>query len=399
VWFSAKGSPNSDRKRCESKIKMGSPENSKQDGGNKGSINQDSGNHHDQNPSTGFFSSDILEIGAAFILFVFSGVFHVAGGWFHIIGFICDFLIIWCGLTIISHHAGERTFKLFGLRYWVSLGVAFSIIAVLIVFVVGKEETESKSPFTVQSNPDFSRLKSGATNIPLQFAPQVTPAEIKEAVTEALEVSSIPHFTNVFVTKTNFVTQTNEPVAKKWEPPELPKDQNFFTIIAGGRNVEPIPKDGDVIRVLATAYKDTNGNWAPLTIIGGHITKNRFYADVTIPGDFPLYGSFKLSGNTIEGYLPPGWQMNYDAYAIEIINYEKNPVYQIIYRKPEEIEIDGVFWAGNKVFAVTGDGIDFMPPPPLAEDWLENAAANLQLRRIFKYPATSYLGQRVVYNE
>jgi len=159
----------------------------------------------------------------------------------------------------------------------------------------------------------------------------------------------------------------------------------------------PIGKEGGTVNVLASAYQDTNGNFQPIIVIGGHVTKNRFFANVTIPGDLP-FGPFKLSGNKIDGHLPPLWDMNYDANAIEIVNNDEVPIYQIIYKRPDVIEIYGIFLAGNKIMAVTRRGTEGMPAFVSGRPTRVDPAA-LGLKRIFKYPSSAYLEQRVLRNE
>jgi len=115
------------------------PKKSKQDGRDNSAPNQGSGTSHGPNTPRGFFSADALDVSGGLIFLVVGGGFHYAGGWFHIIGFLFDFLVVCCGLTVITHHVDEQIFKRFGLRYWLSLIVAFIIFASLAGYVVWKE--------------------------------------------------------------------------------------------------------------------------------------------------------------------------------------------------------------------------------------------------------------------
>jgi hypothetical protein len=136
---------------------MALPQNSEQDSGDNSSTNQGSGTGHGQESPKGFFSADALEVSGGLILLVVGAAFHYAGGWFHIVGFFCDFLVVCCGLTVFTHHVEKEKFELFGLRYWVALMVAFIIFASLAVYVVRKEtslapptNTDDSKPATVQ---------------------------------------------------------------------------------------------------------------------------------------------------------------------------------------------------------------------------------------------------------
>jgi hypothetical protein len=82
--------------------------------------------------------------------------------------------------------------------------------------------------------------------------------------------------------------------------------------------------------------------------------------------------------------------MNYDANAIEIVNKQLVPVYQVIYKRPDVLNIYGQFLA-NHVYAVTSNGMvegnKFVP------------STSLGLQRIFRYPASAHPDQRVVRND
>ena len=187
----------------------------------------------------------------------------------------------------------------------------------------------------------------------------------------------------------------------EWQPPELPAGCQFVSIVSGGNEItRPIGKDGGAINLVITAAQDANGAYRAIPIIGGHVSANRFFADVTIPGDFP-FGSFKLSGNKIDGHLPPLWDMNYDANAIEIVNNDEVTIYQIIYRRPDVMEIYGVFMAANSPIIVSRHEMERMKvtSPTFTQEWLQSAPAKLQLKRIFKYPSSSYIGKRVQRDE
>jgi hypothetical protein len=142
---------------------MSLPPNSEQDSGDNSSSNQSSGTGHHKKVKAGIFSTDALEISGGLIFLVIGGGFHIAGGWFHIAGFMCDFLVVCCGLTIITHHV--ETFKLFGFRYWISLGVTFIIFSSLAFYVVRKEKIEPPSASAANTKP-VEAVKSSATNAP-----------------------------------------------------------------------------------------------------------------------------------------------------------------------------------------------------------------------------------------
>src|SRR5258708_39015961 len=58
---------------------------------------------------------------------------------------------------------------------------------------------------------------------------------------------------------TNSVTEAQG----QWQPPELPKDCRFISIISGGGESTQELQTNREMRVLATAYQDSNGNFHP----------------------------------------------------------------------------------------------------------------------------------------
>ena len=200
--------------------------------------------------------------------------------------------------------------------------------------------------------------------------------------------------TNVSAVAEPNLAASVETKAGKWQPPELPEGCQFVSIVSGNDEFTiPIGKEGAKFSVLSSAYQSTNGAWSRIPVIAGHVFNNRFFADVTIPGGFP-FGPFKLSGTNIDGHLPPSWDMNFDANAIEIVNNDEVPIYQIIYKRPDVMEIYGVFLAGDKLMAVTRHGTRAMPTS-VSGSPTRIDPITLGLNKIFKYPSIAYPGKRV----
>jgi len=89
----------------------------------------------------------------------------------------------------------------------------------------------------------------------------------------------------------------NKVAAIKWQPPELPRDCKFISVVTAGQSAtNPLGTNSDEINLICDAEQDAIGAFKTVTVVGGHVENNRFYADVTIPGGIP-FGPFKVSGN------------------------------------------------------------------------------------------------------
>jgi len=78
----------------------------------------------------------------------------------------------------------------------------------------------------------------------------------------------------------------------------------------------------------------------------------------------------------------PGWDWNYTANALEIVNEMTVPMFQMIRKGPLRIEINGIFYGPRGLVVASDKGIFNGPIPP---DVIQEP--------IFKYPAWKYPGK------
>jgi hypothetical protein len=74
------------------------------------------------------------------------------------------------------------------------------------------------------------------------------------------------------------------------------------------------------------------------------VVSNRFYVEV----DIPFQGNKRtiLLSDEFDLQLadaPKLWDRNYDGNRFEVVNEQTNPVLQVIYKKPNEIQVNGIF--------------------------------------------------------
>lgn len=121
-----------------------------------------------------------------------------------------------------------------------------------------------------------------------------------------------------------------------------------------------------------------------------HIENGKLFVDVEIYSKtgFP---PIKIIKNELYN-LPENWDRNSNDIALEIVNENLQPMYQLVYEKPFNINIKGVFPSPSGVIiADDRRGVDFV-----SYALLQKLPVNFKLKRIFKYPSWRYQGE---YNE
>jgi len=106
------------------------------------------------------------------------------------------------------------------------------------------------------------------------------------------------------------------------------------------------------------------GNHRPLSV---YIEDNVFYVDATIT-DGTGSDTVKIHKNVID-IKPPQWDRNFSQNAIEVVDANQHPIFQMIRKRANVIQIAGLFATSGAVF-------DASPT-----------------KTLFKYPAWKYPGQ------
>lgn len=112
-----------------------------------------------------------------------------------------------------------------------------------------------------------------------------------------------------------------------------------------------------------------------------HVVGTRLFVDVDIwtGQNAPL----QLRENHVYN-RPAGWDMNFNAKALEIVDHDSNPVFQLIYRNDSTVSIQGAFRTPQGVPCFASDkGMFLFSPGP----------EGFHLDRIFQYPAWKYFGE------
>lgn len=115
----------------------------------------------------------------------------------------------------------------------------------------------------------------------------------------------------------------------------------------------------------------------------GYIEKGKVYVNTVLFGDDNRQ-AVTLKHN--EFTSPPAkWDRNFDDTALEIVDGNLVPRFQLIYKDSRTVIINGVYPHPGGLIVMTDDGMVINPTPPL----------RVTMRRIFKYPSRLYQGQEI----
>jgi len=118
-----------------------------------------------------------------------------------------------------------------------------------------------------------------------------------------------------------------------------------------------------------------------------YIEDNKLFVDVEVysKSGFP---PIKIIKNKLYN-LPSSWDRNSNDIALEIVNEDQRPIYQLIYKKPFNINVKGLFPTPTGViFAGDVKGVRIV-----SYAFINNSLISFKLKPIFKYPSWRYPGE------
>lgn len=143
--------------------------------------------------------------------------------------------------------------------------------------------------------------------------------------------------------------------------------------ISGTRRIEDLRTKPDPHMLIFWGY-------SPFLV---YVEGDRLYVDVKLYAG-PGIPSIELKHNDLV-QKPANWDLNFNNTALEIVNEDKDPVFQLIYRDDSHILINGKFPIPNGV-ALARDG-QFSVTNQLQE------IRDFRLKQLFKYPAWRHKGE------
>jgi hypothetical protein len=160
-----------------------------------------------------------------------------------------------------------------------------------------------------------------------------------------------------------------------WQPPQFAtncSEVNFFLGegMALGGPPSTYGTNGQELYLLADGEKP----------IRARINDRRVYVDLDIAvWSQPFIRNVAVRGSSVSA-LPPFWHVNNCTDAIEIVDGQYTPMYQVWYETADRVHINGIFWATNRSSVISyGSKGNSMLPSDANTTWLG-------LTPIFKYP-------------
>jgi hypothetical protein len=159
-------------------------------------------------------------------------------------------------------------------------------------------------------------------------------------------------------------------------PPKEPtftEDENVpFTVIFGNGTMR-LGKDQKEMKLLVI------GN---LAVAKAYVENNRIYIDANLSDGGPTPVELKHNRLTFENQR---WDRNYDDSALEIVNEDLVPIFQLVYRNARTAIVRGTFI--NQGALIVADEHGILINPTLGQ--------RAYFKRIFKYPSRMYKGQEL----
>jgi hypothetical protein len=202
---------------------------------------------------------------------------------------------------------------------------------------------------------------------------------------------------------------------REWQPPKLPPKCEKVSLIFGSDSFDfplksPWLTGGKAItKVNGVYYRNMEmqlqfGGKLFKHPVRPEIKRNRLYVSVLLP--YQTERKRISMDNALDGNLPPKWDRNFSTNAFEIVKEDNTPLLQVIYKRPDVIEVYGVFVLDeNQVFVTFG---------PTNSMWLQNVTADstkitadstaqilsqaafeadfVKRKSIFKYPSSRFQG-------
>lgn len=185
---------------------------------------------------------------------------------------------------------------------------------------------------------------------------------------------------------------SERPIAQidKWQPPELPKGCTTVHVHFGDGSGLALPVDGlkkgwwapQTFGLLVTDAQGTRyiSGFKPFFLVAS----NRFYVRLPLPLELSTNQVSILMDNHLDETIPAEWDRNYNSNAFEIVGEDNLPLLQVLYKRPDTLEINGIFAVSNGVCIIFGKGRVPMFSTEIPNDIPDR-------KPLFRYPSSLHL--------
>lgn len=164
---------------------------------------------------------------------------------------------------------------------------------------------------------------------------------------------------------------------KTGEPTFKEKIETISVSFGGGYMIYPI----SFLKLQTSAVEPINfGGYKPIQI---YLDNGELFVDVSVYGG-SHQAPIEIKHNEFTIRIP-GVDRNFDSTALEIVNNTNSPIFQLIYKTPSQIIINGIFPSPSGLVLASEDGLLLrMPTIP----------KSFRINRLFKYPSNQFPRQR-----
>jgi hypothetical protein len=283
-----------------------------------------------------FSTLDVLEAFGFTVFEVAGYALHEAE--FQFVGYVLDFFGAWCGLLVVRHRMRYSKLESFASGfYWSLLVISFLFFAFLSWSVsLNKSEQSTKILENESETWQPPELPKDCKDVVLWFGGQGMIYKMEWLTNYPFP----PGKTTVPISKFPESARTNFPNIPGFSP-RLKGIWGFFEV--------------------SNRINGKNEDFYPVL---PQVVSNRLYVFVKTP--FTNYQRIVMSDemdSILTNCLPQSpayWDWNYSrnpkTNVFEIVNENKNPIVQVIYKSPREILVNGVFFVSHYDVQVTFEG-------------------------------------------
>ncbi|MEH2557986.1 hypothetical protein V1286_005515 [Bradyrhizobium algeriense] len=130
----------------------------------------------------------------------------------------------------------------------------------------------------------------------------------------------------------------------------------------------------------------------PIPLVSLYMKDGAIWADINLFAPYQKYVAFSLKGMTFKK-LAPNWDVNASTRAIEVVDENRVPIFQLLRTSNSHLRIDGFFRADDRILFLGRGGL--LLNVLRGEDAKRYVPPSDFLPKLFKYPSREHPGEMV----